>query len=137
MDSLPRKAGDDCLKEALLTSPTAKTCRKRGGTWASWIATWQGNDPRLVDWVEANIGETLTFYPLPAQAGLPRAHHQHMKRTKRLKRLNEEIRHHTRVVCLFPNAESCLPWERGLPGRIEKGRKGPERMPALAAETSR
>ena len=41
-----------------------------------------------------------------------------------LERLNEEIRRSTRVVRIFPNAESCLPWERGLPGRIEKGRQG-------------
>ena len=64
---------------------------------------------------------------LPAQAGLPRPHHKHRKSTNMLERLNEEIRCRTRVVRIFPNAESCLPWERGLPGRIEKGRQGCER----------
>ena len=118
LDSLPHKADDDCLKGALLASPTAKTRRRRGGTWASWIATWQGKDPKLVDWVESNIEETLTFYRLP------RPHHEHRKSTNMLERLNEEIRCRTRVVRIFPNAESCLPWERGLPGRIEKGRQG-------------
>ena len=49
------------------------------------------------------------------------------KSTNRLKRLSEEIRRSTRVVRIFPNAESCLPWERGLPGRIEKSRQGCER----------
>jgi putative transposase len=38
-----------------------------------WIDKWQGKYPKLVDWVETNIGETLTFYRLP------RAHHKHMK----------------------------------------------------------
>ena len=33
-------------------------------------------------------------------------------------------RHHTRAVRIFPNGDSCLPWERGLPGRIEKSRQG-------------
>ena len=118
LDSLPRKADDDCLKGALLASPTAKTRRRRGGTWASWIAKWQGKDPKLVDWGESNIEETLTFYRLP------RPHHKHRKSTNRLKRLSEEIRCRTRVLRIFPNAESCPPWERGLPGRIEKGRQG-------------
>ena len=47
-----------------------------------------------------------------------------MRRPCGLERLSEETRHHTRVVRIFPNAESCLPWERGLPGRIEKSRQG-------------
>ena len=121
---LPRKADDDCLKGVLLASPTAKTCRRRGGTWTSWIGTWQGKYPKRADRVESNIEETLTFDPLPAQAGLPRPHHKHRNSTTRLKRLNEEIRRSTRVVRLFPDAESCLPWERRLPGRIEKSRQG-------------
>ena len=108
LDYLPRKADDDCPEGALLAPPTAKTRRKRGGTWAFWIAKWQGKYPKLVDWVESNIEETLTFYRLP------RPHHQHRKSTNRRKRLSEEIRCRTRVVLLFPNAESCLPWERGL-----------------------
>ena len=107
-----------------VSSTSATTRRKRGGTCASWIAKWQGKDPKLLDWVESNIEETLTLGRLPAQAGLPWAHHKHRKSTNRLERLSEEIRHHTRVVRIFPNAESCLPWERGLPGRIERSRQG-------------
>ena len=58
--------------------------------------------------MEANIGETLTFYRLPQQ------HHEHMKRTNMLERLNEEIKRRTRVVRIFPNAESCLRLVRAL-----------------------
>jgi len=53
---------------------------------AASIAKWQGKYPKLVDWVESNIGETLSFYRLP------RAHHKHLKSTNMLERLNEEIR---------------------------------------------
>ena len=74
-----------------------------------------------------NSEGTLTVHRLPAQAGLPRPHHQHRKSTNRLERLSEEIHRSTRVVRLFPNAESCPPWERGLPGRIEKSRHGCKR----------
>jgi transposase-like protein len=42
---------------------------------AAWLAKWQGKYPRLCDWVESNIEETLTYYRLPL------AHHKHMKST--------------------------------------------------------
>jgi putative transposase len=58
--------------------------------------------------VEANIGETLTFYRLP------REHHKHMKSTNMLERLNEEIKRRTHIVRIFPNAESCLRLIRAL-----------------------
>jgi putative transposase len=40
--------------------------------------------PRLCNWVEDNIEETLTYYRL----SLP--HHKHMKSTNMLERLNQE-----------------------------------------------
>ena len=64
--------------------------------------------PKLVDWAESNIGETLSFYRLP------RAHHKHLKSTNMLERLNEEIKRRTRVVRIFPNTESCLRLIRAL-----------------------
>jgi len=64
--------------------------------------------PKLVDWVEANIGETFSFYRLP------RAHHKHLKSTNMLERLNEEIKRRTRVVRIFPNERSCLRLIRAL-----------------------
>ena len=67
-----------------------------------------GQVPEAVDWVETNITETLTFYRLP------RAHHKHLKSTNMLERLNEEIKRRTRVVRIFPNADSCLRLIRAL-----------------------
>jgi transposase-like protein len=52
--------------------------------------------------------ETLTYYRLP----LP--HHKHMKSTNMLERLNQELKRRTRVVRIFPNAESCLRLVRAL-----------------------
>ena len=43
-------------------SPATKTCRKHDGTWASWIATWQGKDPK---W---SIGWSRTARRLPLQS---------------------------------------------------------------------
>jgi transposase-like protein len=75
---------------------------------AAWISQWQGKYPKLLDWVETNIGATLTFYRL---AG---AHHKHMKSTNMLERLNEEIKRRPRVVRIFPNADACLRLIRAL-----------------------
>ncbi len=75
---------------------------------AAWLAKWQAKHPKLCDWVEENIGETLTYYRLPQQ------HHKHMKSTNMLERLNQELKPRTHVVRIFPNAESCLRLVRAL-----------------------
>lgn len=75
---------------------------------AAWLAKWRGKYQKLTNWVEENIEETLTFYRLPRQ------HHKHLKSTNMLERLNEEIKRRTRVVRIFPNAESCLRLVRAL-----------------------
>jgi len=107
LDYLPRKADDDCLQE-LRWIYDRRDLQEANRDLAAWIAKWQGKYPKLVDWVENNIGETLSFYRLP------RAHHKHLKSTNMLERLNEEIKRRTRVVRIFPNNESCLRLIRAL-----------------------
>lgn len=107
LDYLPRKADDDCLQE-LCWLYDRHDIQEANRDLAAWIGKWQAKYPKLVDWVETNIAETLTFYRLP------RAHHKHMKSTNMLERLNEEIKRRTRVVRIFPNADSCLRLIRAL-----------------------
>lgn len=107
LDYLPRKADDDCLQE-LRWIYDRRDIQEANRDRVAWIAKWQGKYPKLADWVESNIVETLTFYRLP------RAHHKHMKSTNMLERLNEEIKRRTRVVRIFPNTESCLRLVRAL-----------------------
>jgi len=107
LDHLPRKADDDCLQELRWLYDRRSTEEARRDL-AAWIAKWQGKYPKLVDWVEATIEETFTFYRLP------RRHHKHMKSTNMLERFNEEIRRRTYVVRIFPNAPSCLRLVRAL-----------------------
>ena len=107
LDYLPRKADDDCLQE-LRWLYDRRNIQEAQQDLAAWIGKWQGKYPKLVDWVEANILETLTFYRLP------RAHHKHLKSTNMLERLNEEIKRRTLVVRIFPNTESCLRLIRAL-----------------------
>ena len=107
LDYLPRKADDDCLQE-LRWIYDRRDIQEAQRDLAAWISKWQGKYPKLVDWAEGNIGETLTFYRLP------RAHHKHLKSTNMLERLNEEIKRRTRVVRIFPNAASCQRLVRAL-----------------------
>ncbi len=107
LDYLPRKADDDCLQE-LRWIYDRRDIQEAQRDLAAWIGKWTGKYPKLVDWVEANITETLTFYRLP------RAHHKHLKSSNMLERLNEEIKRRTRVVRIFPNTPSCLRLIRAL-----------------------
>ena len=107
LDYLPRKADDDCLQE-LRWLYDRRDIQEAQRDLAAWVGKWQAKYPKLVDWVEANITETLTFYRLP------RAHHKHLKSTNMLERLNEEIKRRTLVVRIFPNTESCLRLIRAL-----------------------
>jgi len=107
LDYLPRKADDDCLQE-LRWIYDRRDLQEAQRDLSAWIGKWQGKYPKLVDWVEGSIGETLTFYRLP------RAHHKHLKSTNMLERLNEEIKRRTRVVRIFPNTASCERLVRAL-----------------------
>jgi putative transposase len=114
LDHLPRKAVDDCLQE-LRWLYDRRNLAEAERDLAAWLERWSATYPRLCDWVEENITETLTFYRLP------RAHHKHLKSTNMLERFNEEIRRRTRVVRIFPNRESCLRLVRALAVETHEG----------------
>ena len=113
LDYLPRKADDDCLTE-LRWLYDRKSLEEAHQDLSAWLKKWQGKYPKLCDWVEANIEETLTFYRLPRQ------HHKHMKSTNMLERLNEEIKRRTHVVRIFPHEASCLRLVRALAAEIHE-----------------
>jgi putative transposase len=107
LDYVPRKVDDDCLMELRWFYDRRDLAEVKRDL-AQWIAKWQAKYPKLVNWVEDNIEETLSFYRLP----LP--HHKHMKSTNMLERLNQEIKRRTLVVRIFPNPQSCLRLVRAL-----------------------
>src|SRR6201996_2014667 len=107
LDYVPRKVDDDCLMELRWFYDRRDPAEVRRDL-AAWLGKWQGKYPKLCDWVEDNIEETLSFYRLPL------AHHKHMKSTNMLERLNQEIKRRTHVVRIFPNTESCLRLVRAL-----------------------
>jgi putative transposase len=107
LDYLPRKADNDCLTE-LRWIYDRRNIEEARQDLAAWLKKWSGRYPKLCDWVEGNIEETLTFYRLPRQ------HHKNLKSTNLLERLNEEIKRRTLVVRIFPNAAACLRLIRAL-----------------------
>jgi len=107
LDYLPRKADNDCLTE-LRWIYDRRSIEEARQDLAAWLKKWSGRYPKLCDWVETNIEETLTFYRLPRQ------HHKNLKSTNLLERLNEEIKRRTLVVRIFPNTAACLRLIRAL-----------------------
>lgn len=107
LDHLPRKADNDCLTELRWIYDRRSIDEAREDL-AAWLKKWGARYPKLCDWVEANIEETLTFYRLPRQ------HHKNLKSTNMLERLNEELKRRTLVVRIFPNTDSCLRLVRAL-----------------------
>ena len=107
LDYVPRKVDDDCLQELRWIYDRRDLAEVRRDI-AQWLAKWQAKYPKLCDWAEDNIEETLTYYRLP----LP--HHKHTKSVNMLDRLNQEIKRRTHVVRIFPNTESCLRLVRAL-----------------------
>src|SRR6185437_4208048 len=101
LDYVPRKADNDCLTE-LRWIYDRRSIEEAHQDLAAWLKKWANRHPRLCDWVENNIEETLTFY------NLPRQHHKNLKSTNLLERLNEEIKRRTLVVRIFPNPAACL-----------------------------
>jgi len=107
LDHLPRKADHDCLQELRWLYDRRDAGEARADL-AKWLSKWGSKYPKLCNWVEENIEETLSFYRLP------QSHHKHMKSTNMLERLNEEIKRRTYVVRIFPNDASCMRLIRAL-----------------------
>ena len=113
LDYLPRRGGDDCLRE-LRWLYDRRDAREAHSDLAAWLTKWQSKYPKLCSWVEENIEQTLTFYRFPL------AHHKHIKSTNMLERLNQEIKRRTHVVRIFPNEKSCLRLIRALAVEIHE-----------------
>ncbi len=113
LDHLPRKADDDCLQE-LRWLYGRRNQEEALNDLRAWLAKWQQRYPKLCNWVEEHIEETLTFYSWPL------AHHKHLKSTNMLERINQELKRRSHVIRIFPNPNSCLRLMRALAAEIHE-----------------
>ncbi len=58
--------------------------------------------PKLAAWLEENLPQGLT------DCALPSTHHRRTRTSNAIERVNQEIKHRTRVASLFPNEASLL-----------------------------
>jgi putative transposase len=101
LDYLPRKNDEGCLKE-LRAVYENKTLQEALRSKEAWLEKWRKKYLKLCDWVEGQIDETFSHYNLPEE------HRKLLRSTNFIERINEEIKRRTRIVRIFPNAESCL-----------------------------
>jgi transposase-like protein len=66
------------------------------------LAQWRQEHPKLAQWAEESVVESLTVFDFPAE------HRIRLRTTNGLERINREFRRRTRVASIFPNPESCL-----------------------------
>ena len=113
LDYLPRrKTIDDVLLE-LRWIYERSNIKEAKESLTSWLLKWQSKYPKLCDWVEENIEETLSFYHLPRQ------HHKNMKSSNVIKRVHEEFKRRTFVIRIFPDKDSCLRLIRAIAVEVQ------------------
>jgi putative transposase len=81
---------------------------------AAWLLRWHEKYPKLCAWVEETSKKRLPFYRLP------REHHEHLKSTNMLERINQELKRRTHGTRIFPNEESALRLIRALAVEIHE-----------------
>ena len=131
LDHLPRKADDDCLQE-LRWIYERRDLKGAQTDLSAWLKRWEQRYPKLTDWAEEHIGQTLTFYRLPRQ------HHKHLKSTNLLERVNEEITSDERAsFAASPTSSHACGWfELYAPRSTKPGWRttAPRQGPAARAE---
>ena len=108
LDHMPKKHIDPACMMELHWIYDRRTIDEAMSDLKAWLSKWSEKYPTLCEWVEENIGETLSFYKLPHM------HHKHLKSTNMLERMNQEIKRRTHIIRTFPNRESCLRMVRAL-----------------------
>jgi putative transposase len=66
------------------------------------VHKYQKSAPKLAEWMEENVPESLTVFRLPP------SHRKRLRTTNMDERLNRELKRRTRVATLFPNEASLL-----------------------------
>jgi putative transposase len=87
------------LVRQIFLAPTYTAAVKRG---RDLIAKFKDRYPAAMECLERDLEECVTYLRFPE------AHHQRIRTTNRLERLNGESRRRTKVIPRFPTERSCL-----------------------------
>ena len=87
------------LVQQIFLAPTYAAAVKRG---RDLIAKFKDRYPSAMECLEGDLEECVTYLRFPE------AHHQRIRTTNRLERLNGESRRRTKVIPRFPTEQSCL-----------------------------
>ena len=79
------------------------------------VEKYADSAPKLANWMEANIPESLTVFCLPAR------HRVRMRTSNMLERLNRELKRRNRVVSIFPNEASLLRLASAVLMEVDEG----------------
>lgn len=79
------------------------------------VEKYADSAPKLADWMEANVPESLTVFCLPPK------HRVRMRTSNMLERLNRELKRRHRVVSIFPNEASLLRLASAVLMEVDEG----------------
>jgi putative transposase len=79
------------------------------------VEKYADSGPKLADWMETNVPESLTAFCLPTR------HRVRMRTSNMLERLNRELKRRTRVVSIFPNEASLLRLASAVLMEVDEG----------------
>jgi len=125
------------LVHQVFGAPTYATALKRG---RDLITKFKDRYPAAMECLERDLEECVTYLRFPE------AHHQRIRTTNRLERLNGESRRRTKVIPRFPTERSCLSllyaslitaskhW-RGIPMTVSHVKQLHQLRAAIAAQT--
>ena len=98
------------LVRQIFLAPTYAAAVKRG---CDLIAKFKDRYPAAMECLERDLEECVTYLRLPE------AHHQRIRTTNRLERLNGESRRRAKVIPRFPGALVFVVALRDLDHRVE------------------
>jgi putative transposase len=108
-------------------APTRQEAEQRA---ARLVAALRPAAPKVADWLEATLGETLAFYVLPEAEARRR-----LRTTNAVEHDHAEVRRRTRVIRIFPNEDSFLRLASAL--AIERSEQWAERRYLIIAQDDR